>query len=477
MPLLLAIDLGTTKTTCIGVNAETGRVVARATQTTAGRLASSIPGRSEWDSRAMIASGLDCIHSLVAQPGIDPREVLGLGITGQQHGSLVVAPDLEPLTSFFNWQDQRGRELATDETSWLDVANRRLGSNVRQRTGCRINTGFLGMNLFWLSQNDQLPSNGFACFLTDLFAALLTGEAPVTEPTCAGGSGLFDVANRSWDEPAIAALELPRTMFPRIQEATTRVGQVTATMSERTGLPAGLPVMTPIGDHQASFLGSVKDRHYSLLINVGTGAQAAMFTPDCRFEPPIELRPFPVAGNLLSNVGLPGGWSYQVLENFYRAVGAELFGHTIDTPLYKQMTRLATNAARDSAGLVCVPTFSGTRSAPDQTGSLTGMTPDNLTPGNLTRSVLEGMAEGFRTAADQIEIITQQSPTRLVGAGNGLRENAVLAEIVELKFGLKPHVTEHREEAAFGAALIAGVGSGAFADLDDAAALIRYESD
>lgn len=198
----------------------------------------------------MLGVALDCLRDLAADSRVNTANVAGIGITGQQHGSVVVNDQLEPLTPFINWQDQRGRELSPDgKSTWIDLARYRLGDETPRRTGCRLNSGFLGLNAFWLAQNGALPNDGVACFLPELFAARLTETRPVTEPTCAGGAGLFNVADRVWDEDAIRALDLPRKNFVEVQEATTPVGSITPAMSERCGLPVGQPVMTPIGDH------------------------------------------------------------------------------------------------------------------------------------------------------------------------------------------------------------------------------------
>jgi sugar (pentulose or hexulose) kinase len=484
MTLLAGIDLGTTKTTCIAIDAESGELFARATASSdAGRLRSSdaVPGRSEWDADALIQCAFDCLRELAETLGRRVSELAGLGVTGQQHGTVLVDSQRRPLNPFINWQDQRGNELCSltgeEGRTWIEVARMRLDEETTRRTGCRLNTGFLATTLFWLSENGQLPDGGTACFLADLFASTLTESPIVTEPTNAGGSGVFNVASRQFDAEAIGRLGLSPSVFPNVQEADQQVGLIAASIARELGLPDSLPVFTAIGDHQASFLGSVANRHESILLNVGTGAQVAVFTEGNDYRAPIELRPFPISGNLLSNVGLPGGWSFQVVASLLRGIGCSIFEQTSDEFPYAKMTELAATAEIGSGGLQFVPTFSGTRSNPQQTGSLVGMTPGNLTPENFVRSVLEGMARGFREAYDQIVEVTGQRKTTLVGAGNGLRENAVLAESVAAEFGLTPQPGRHREEAARGAALISAVGTGICRDLDEAGhRLIEYSN-
>ena len=390
---------------------------------------------------------------------------------------VLVDAERRPLTPFVNWQDQRGNEpVRTGDESWVEQARRRLGDDVFRRTGCKPNTGFMATTLFWMQENHCLPSNGRACFIMDLLAAELTGETPGSDPSCGGSAGVLNVAERCWDTDAIAALGLSVELFPRVLEADRPLGTLQDSIAKQTGLPVGTPVSVPIGDHQASFLGSVSNRHVSVLLNVGTGAQVAVFTPECQFEAPIELRPFPISGNLLSNVGLAGGWSFQIIEQFFRQVGHDVLELNGLSPAYEKLTELAGQSPSGADGLVCMPTFTGTRSDPTQRGTIAGISASNLTPANLARAVLEGMAANYRTAWDQIVAVTKSRSTTLIGAGNGLRENRVLAAVVRDAFGLTPLTTQHREEAAFGAALIAGVATGLFSDLDEAGRLIAHAS-
>ncbi|MBI1309860.1 hypothetical protein GC176_01025 [bacterium] len=475
MSVLLGIDLGTTKTTAIAVDAETGLILHRAAVASEGRL-DAAAGRSEWDAGRLIECAIGCLRELGRRLGARAADVAAIGVTGQQHGCVIVDEQQQPLTPFINWQDQRGNEAADlDGTTWVDLARKRVGSEAIKRTGCRLNSGFLATTLFWMRNHDCLPSGGRASFLADLFVSELTETDPVSEPTMAGSAGVFDVTSRNWNRDAIAALGLAPDLFPPVQEASAPAGSLSRAAAELTGLRADIPVSPAIGDHQASFLGSVADRSSSVLLNIGTGAQVAVYTDGIDFAAPIELRPFPVRGNLLSNVGLAGGWSFQIVENLVRQIGRDVFGIHAETPLYDRLTGLASRADEHCGGLSCVPTFTGTRSDPAQRASFTGLSPQNLTPANLFRSVLDGMAANYRTAWDQIVAVTGDRQTRLVGAGNGLRENRILAEAVSSAFKLSPVVTLHREEAAFGAALTGAIAAGIFESLDTAGTLIQYE--
>jgi len=480
MPLLLGIDLGTTKTTCIAVDSESGRVVASSAMPTGGNVTSDEGrrlGRSEWDAEAVLRSGIECLSKIATNSSVVEQHICSIGVTGQQHGMVLVDASQKPLTPLINWQDQRGNEsIPGRDMSWVEETRSRCGVDSLSRLGCRLNSGFLGTTLFWLNQQNLVPKGSKACFIMDLFVAMLTDSELLTDPSVAASGGIMNVVSRDWDGDVLVNLGFRRDQLPVVQEADRPAGELVGHYVD--GLLQGTPVSVPIGDHQASFLGSVAERRSSVLLNIGTGAQVAVFTEGTDFAPPVELRPFPVQGNLLSNVGLAGGWSFQVVENFARQLGAQLFGADVDRPLYSQLVELAAKAEPDSQGLQCMPTFSGTRSNPLQTGSFTGISPASLTPANFARSVLEGMADNYRDARDQIFEITGQhnEPATLVGAGNGLRKNSILADAVARRFGQNAVVTQHREEAAFGAALVGGLAAGVFLSLDDAGRLVRHQA-
>ena len=474
MTTILGVDLGTTKITCIAVETSSSEILAIGTANNYANVTKTedrARGHSEWRVDAIGDAAIQCLSSVASQLRQRIADIVGIGITGQQHGMLLVdGASFRPISHLINWQDRRALEpMPGSQSTWLQAARSAIGDDAWRRTGCWLHPGFMATTLFELAQRQQLPANARALFIMDYFASVLTGQAPITEPSCAGSSGVFDVRKRQWNDDAIKALGLTRSLFPDIREADQRIGVLSSELSRVTGLVKGTPVFAPIGDHQASFLGSVADRRTSVLVNVGTGAQVAIYTDGFDFESPIELRPCPCGGNLLSNVGLAGGWSYQVLEQFFQNVGQAIFGSESTSKLYERMNQLAADVPSGADGLRCEPRFSGTRLDPTVRGSITGLSPQNFTAGHLARAVLDGMGRSLHDGFAAIQAITGQFPQTLVAAGNGLRENPLLGEIVSQAFQLPLTFTQHREEAAFGAALIASVGAKVFPNLEDAA--------
>ena len=458
MTITLGIDVGTTTITGLAFDTTAGEVLLVSTVENDTNITSETEktlGRSEWDARRMVEKACLCLKAITDQLGGRCHEVFGIGITGQQHGVVIVDADGIPITPLVNWEDRRGEDCFPGSgRTFLQEATARLGEEAWQRTGCQLANGWMGLTLFWMKTNCVLPGSGKACFIADLLGSLLTGQQPVTDPTNAASSGLFNVSQRQWDTQIIERLGLSDSMMPEIRESGQRLGSVTAEASAMTGLLQGLPVFVSVGDNQASFLGSVGNHNDSVLVNVGTGAQVSAFTNRFIYAPPLETRPFPGDGYLLVIGGLYGGGSYAILERFFRSVGRQLLATDPKAPLYQKMNQLSESVPAGADGLRCQPLFTGTRSRPELRAEWTGATPENFTPAHMIRALLEGIAGELSEDYQLICKASGQQYHRLVGAGNGLRQNPVLAKLVKERFAMELEFPPHREEAAVGAAKI-----------------------
>jgi sugar (pentulose or hexulose) kinase len=479
MALYIGLDVGTTTLSTVVLDAETGRLLAR--QTVAHGAHATSPeekarGRSELDLMRLRRLVIQSLAEITTQVSPYRRLIKGIGVTGQMHGVAFLGPDAAPLRPAITWEDRRAEERLPDgdETYLARFLSLAGGPEAFARTGSLPATGYLGPTLFWLHLNGQLPPPpARACFIPDAVVSFLTGLPPCTDPTDGGSSGIFDIVAREWDWALIARVGLPREIFPEVREAGEPVGPLLPALAAQVGLPTETYVFVALGDNQASFLGSVREPARGLLLNVGTGAQVSALVGGFHRLPGLDTRYFPGGRYLLVGAGLFGGRTYAYLRDFFRQVGVAFFGGRGDEEIYDEMTRLAAQVPPGAEGLRCLPTFTGTRTDPTARGSFTGITPYNLTPGHLIRALLEGMAEGFYQFYLQMQPLLGER-THLVGSGNGLRRNRLLAAIVARRFGLPLHIPALEEEAAVGAALIAAVGAGEWASLDAAASLLRY---
>jgi sugar (pentulose or hexulose) kinase len=477
MALYLGLDVGTTKVAATIVDAATGAQLAVESAPQPDPFPAPA-GRSEWDARAIRDQALAVGRAALAASG-RAGEIAAIGVTGQQHGGLIVSTalgdDLRPLTPLIGWQDKRADEPNADGVSTLAALHARLAGLDTRDTGCTIASGFLGTTLFWLAGRDELPTrDARATFVPDYLVASLCDTLPATDPTDAGGAGLFDAAHGRWHAEMLAALDLPAALLPPVEPTGTLRGTLGAAGAAALGLREGVPVMNALGDNQASFFGSVGAATDALLVNVGTGGQVSAIAPRFARGALLETRPYLDGGFLLVGAGIVGGKSYALLRDFFRQVGRDLFGVEPPHDLYPAINALAAAVPPGSDGLRCDPRFGGNRYDPDQRGAFVGIDARNLTPGHLARALLEGVAQTFHDLYGTMQGAGVVPRTRLIGSGNGLRQNPLLTAIIAERFGLPLLRPAHREEAAFGAALLAATATGELT-LSEATSRLRYE--
>lgn len=486
MAFYLGVDIGTTKIAALVMDSETGRVTAlheTAVDAETTSPADKAHGRSEWNPELAVAHAFECIAETLKKAG--GVEIAAVGVAGQMHGMMLLSSENKPAGPFIGWQDQRCQDAVPGrDFNYIGWMMQLGGLGGFARTGCPPATGYMGSTLFWMAANGDervVKSSGCcsgvrACFMADYAVIRLTGEPAMTDPTNAAGSGLFDVASGRWNRPLIERLGLCHDVFPPVMKPGSVAGVITAEAAAVTGLKAGTPVCVACGDNQASFAGSVANAGEMALINVGTGAQVSAWAPFMITVPSVDTRPHLDGGFLLVGAPLCGGYSYQLLRDFFRQVGQAFFRGGADQDPYEEMNRLARAVAPGADGLKCEPLFTGTRLDPSRRAAWTGISPANFTPGHFARAGLEGVAEQLRLYyADMLENGVKPRKT-LVCSGNGVRRNPLFGEILGDSFKMPLRLPASTEESASGAAILASVGAGEFPNLQAAAAkLVQYQ--
>lgn len=502
MRVALGIDLGSTSVTVVAVRVNDDQAEVVYTLSASNDAETTSPedrliGRSEWDIEAMVARVVQTIKDLYW--GFDFDEVVVIGITGQQQGCQLLDAGGSPIGPFIAWQDQRCKDVVDGtEGDFLDAMAARGGATWRgeglpsfRDAGCPIVTGYTAPTLYWLDYMDMMPSDTEAAITAPEFLAhkLVGSKRPVTDATDAAGWGVLNVPKRAWNDDLIAALGINRGLFPEIVDSCTVIGGLTDEMSEASGMPAGIPVSVPSGDHQCAFVGAVEVASDTVAINVGTGGQATVFLEDLSLlerDPSdgsinhgwLELRPHIASGFLLAGVGVVGGRTFRTLKDFFVRTAQNVFGiNDIDEDgLYERLAELAGSTLIDDAveTMTASALFTGSRELPNARGEFAGITPGNFTPGSMALAVFQSMAlelaNSYRSAVE----LGAGTRNRIVGSGNGLRLNPTLRQCLAEAFDGSISVGSISEEAAVGAALTGAVSVGIYPDIDAASkALMR----
>ncbi|HUW82628.1 MAG TPA: FGGY family carbohydrate kinase [Phycisphaerae bacterium] len=436
--MLLGIDIGTTKIAAAVIDAA-GRVHACVSRPHQADMQSPA-GRSEQDPVALLAVARACVLEL---PGDLRAAVRAVGVTGQMHGIVLLDAAGQPVSPLVTWQDQRCLE-----GDFL--------SRVAHCTGHVLRTGFGLATLAWLVEHGNVPPVAKSCAtIGNLLAAHLCGlSRSMIDPTDAAAWGLFDLATMGWDGRAVESVGIDIRMLPDLTPCGAAAGDVTGKSAKQWRLPAGTPVAVGIGDNQASLLATLDDCEHQLALTIGTGAQVSAVMPK-GFHPsrpaadsPYEHRPYPGERLAIVAASLSGGVAWAWLARTVLRWQQDLGQPAIDgSAVYARLNELGAQA---DDGLLFEPLFAGERHAPTRRATISSIDLDNFGLGSVARALARGIVRNLKSMLPPEAFAERRE---VVGSGNALRRNSLLAQMVTEEFELPLRLRSDREEAAVGAAL------------------------
>lgn len=453
--IVLSLDIGTSNLCGLALSCGSMQPVAICSEVNDTEIANLPAGYHEQDPLRIRDLCLDLIRKILCEKKVRENEVVGIGITGQMHGVLLVNSELEPQSNLITWRDQR--TLESDKPGDIDKAVEALEAGIWQRTGCHLHAGYGGATLHWLTKNNKFLKGAVALTISDYVASCLTGVI-ATEATHAASWGIFNVQESAWDAVAVNELGIAKGALPEVHSTAKLLGTIKPALAKQLGLGNNIQVCSPVGDNQASIIGAAGFAGDAVVLNLGTGGQISIPQKDYRFVETLETRPMPFGGFILVGASLCGGWAYTYLQKFIQAT-VKKFGtvEVSDEEIYNRMNEIATETEEGASGITVDTRFSGTRLEPNLRGSISGIGVDNLTIANLTRGFIEGMV---RELADIASAAGVKDFTRIIASGNAVRRNPLVPDVIESIFGLPCYISINREVAALGAAYSAAIGLG-----------------
>jgi xylulokinase len=435
---LVGLDVGTTGVKAVAVT-ETGEVTARAEF--GYPLSTPRPGWSEQSPEDWWRAATAALAA-VGEPA-----PLGIGLSGQMHGLVCLDAAGRVLRPAILWNDQRtGDECAEIED--------RVGlERLVRLTGNRALTGFTAPKLLWLRRHEPEVYGGIAHVLLpkDYVRLRMTGER-ATDVADASGTLLFDVAGRRWSAEVLERLEIPAAWLPPALESPAASG---ATRD-------GVPVAAGAGDQAAGALGVGVARPGPLSLALGTSGVVFATLPGYAPDPAARLHVFCHAA--------PGRW--HAMGVMLSAAGSLRWLRDTVAPgtAYRALDAEAASWGPGAAGVAFLPYLAGERTPhadPNARGAFVGLALHH-DRGALVRALLEGVAYGLR---DSLELLAELGvgASAARASGGGARSRLWL-RIVASVLDLPIELTQVEEGAAYGAALLAGVAAGVFADVDEAVA-------
>ena len=456
MQHLLGIDVSTTAVKVILLDTH-GGVVSSALSPLS--LSIPRPGWREQDPRDWWDATVTSLRALLDQSNVRPENIVALGLTGQMHGAVFLDARGEVIRPAILWNDARSAAQCAEITDLVGE------DQLREITGNPALVGFQAPKILWLREHEPENFTKVRHILLpkDYIRYRLSGEF-ATDTSDAAGTLLLDLAKRNWSDEILSRLEIPRAWLPDVYEGPDVTGYVTVEASQLTGLPPGTPVVAGAGDNAAAAIGSGVVQEGTGLLSLGTSGVIFVPTDAPRIDPTGALHAFchaiPGAYHLMG-VTLSAGGSLRWARDILSSVRS-------DTDTYDSFIEPAKHIAPGAEGLFFLPYLSGERTPhmdPTARGAWIGLGLAHRQE-HLIRAVLEGVAFALRDAWERITALgVAPSALRIVGGG---AKSATWREILAAVLDVPLQQLAVDEGAAFGAALLASVGSGVFTDIDEA---------
>ncbi|MEO8358128.1 MAG: xylulokinase [Chloroflexota bacterium] len=449
----LGIDTSTTSSKALLMNA-LGEVIAVASSP--HTLQTPRPLWSEQDPREWWEAVAASIRSVLEKADIGAERIQAIGLTGQMHGLVLLDEAGSVLRPAILWNDQRTQRQC-DEIHQIIGKEKFI-----QITGNVALAGFTAPKILWIKENEpEVFAKAKHILLPKDYVRLkLTGEYAMDKADGAG-TVLFDLRSRDWSDEVLSALGIPPAWMPKTFEGTEFTGRVTGEAASRTGLKAGTPVVAGGGDQAAGAVGVGAVEPGVVALAVGTSGVVFATTPSALIEPEGRLHAFCHA--------VPGMWHFMGV--MLSAAGSlQWYRDTLAPEMsFDDLLKEAVPIPAGSEGLQFLPYLSGERTPhpdPLARGAFIGLTVRH-SRAHMTRAVLEGVAFGLK---DSFTLIQKAGLNRInqVRASGGGTKSVLWKQILASVLNAELVTVNTTEGAAYGAALLAGVGMEAWPDVASA---------
>jgi xylulokinase len=453
---LLGIDVGTSGTRALILD-ENGRVISSATEEHRAFVSPQIGWAEQDPCDWWRACGAAVRHAL-AQAKLRGDQISCVGLSGQMHGAVLL--------------DEQGR-VARPALIWCDVRTEKqcqeltgqIGTDKLIQLTCNpALTNFTLTKCLWVRENE--PEN-WRCVRSlllpkDYVRFQLTGER-ATDVADASGTLLLDVANRRWSKEMLKLVQMDESFLPGLYESSEICGRISDAGAAATGLQKGTPVVAGAGDQAAGAIGMGIVSPGTVSATIGTSGVVLAATDRPALDSKGRVHTFCHA--------VAGRW---ITMGVTQAAGLSLrwfrdqFGTDDRRQSYESLIAEAAAAPPGCDGLLWAPYLMGERTPyldPAARGMLFGLTASH-TRGHVIRAILEGVAFSLR---DTFTIFKEMEvPVTTIRLGGGGARSALWRQIQSDIYGHCVETIDADEGAAYGAAILAGVGMKTWSSVDEA---------
>ena len=417
------------------------------------------PGWSEQNPEDWYAQSVAGLRELIA--GYEDK-LCGISFGGQMHGLVILDEQDAVIRPAILWNDGRTGEEC-------DFLNGTIGRDViSAETGNIAFAGFTAPKLLWMKKHEpSLFARIKKIMLPKDYLAYRLSGVHATDASDASGMLLFDVKNRAWSKRMEEICEVRPEQLAQVFESYEVIGNILPELAKDLGVSEGVKIIAGAGDNAAAAIGTGTVKNGDCNISLGTSGTVFIASETYSVDEKNALHSFAHAtgryhlmGCMLSAASCNKWWMEEILrDSDYAAAQAGI-------------TELGTNE------VYFLPYLMGERSPhndPDARGVFLGMSMDT-TREDMTQAMLEGVAFGLR---DSLEVarasgLTIQK-TKICGGG---AKSPLWRTIIANVMNVTVQTIESEEGPALGGALLAAVGCGEFANVEEASdAVVRITSE
>ena len=452
----LGLDVGTGGSRAVVIDTS-GRIAAAAT-VEHEPFRSPQTGWAEQDPRDWWRASAAAIRAVLTN--VDPQSIRAIGLSGQMHGSVLLDQNDEVLRPALIWCDQRTDNQCRDITETVGA------QRLIELTCNPALTGFTLPKILWVREHEpEVWRQTRAVLLPKDYVRLRLSGDKATDVADASGTLLLDVSQRKWSSEMLSATEIDEAVLPAVYESPQITGTISAAGNEATGLPKGTPVVAGGGDQAAGAVGMGIVRAGTVSATIGTSGVVFAASDKPALDPRGRVHTFCHAvPNRWHVMGVTQGAGLS-LRWFRDQFGA---GADDGRDAYERLTDEAARVPAGADGLLWTPYLMGERTPhldPNARAALVGLTASH-TRAHVVRALLEGVTFSLR---DTLEIFHEmQVPVNEIRLGGGGARSKLWRQIQADIYGREVATVKAEEGAAYGAAMLAGVGAGAWPSVDAA---------
>lgn len=454
---LLAIDQGSTSTRAVIYDHDGRKIIESVKQV---KQINFNNGWVEQDPKEIWNSVLSTIASAMIDSGVHPENIASIGITNQRETTVIWDQQTgEPIHNAIAWTSKQTNDISNQlkKQGYEDL--------IHQKTGLVIDSYFSATKIRWiLDQVDgaqQRAENGeiiFGTIDTWLVWKLSGGKYHITDYTNASRTMLFNIHELNWDQEILDILNIPKQMLPEVYGSD----EVYGTTENYQFYGISVPIAGIAGDQQAALIGQVGFESGMVKSTYGDGTFVIMNT---------GKKPHVSETKLLTTIAysLNGEINY-ALEGSIFVAGSALSWLKDKMGIINSVpeSRIAAKRSNDDSEIYVVPAFNGL-GAPywdqDVRGAAFGIT-RGTTSDDFVKATLQSIAYGTKDIVDTMEKDTGIDIKELRTDG-GASRNSYLMQFQSDILNTSIQRSSDEETTAFGAAILSGLASGFWKDLDE----------